>query len=195
MLSASLINIAVVSLLSLNGPGALPSGHLLATHSISLENRHPNRYNNEVYKYNILLNLSYMGDEFTLKPGEAFAFHEDVLPQYEGTVIKNTSAHFNAQEGFKSDGYLVGNGVCHLASLINMAAKQANLNTYVPANHNFAPIPEISKEYGVSIYSYPGRKLANAQRNLYVTNNRQNPVTFKFSYNNGNLSLSVSEVQ
>lgn len=197
MLSTTLVSIAAVSLFSLNGLNSLPAEDLIATRSISLENRHPNKFSNEVYKKNILLSLAYMdnGQTFTLRPGEAFAFHEDVFPEYEGKIVKTTNAHFNAGEGFKSDGYLVGNGVCHLASLINWVATDAGLKTYVPAKHNFASIPEISREYGVSIYSYPGRKAANAQRNLYITNSRQKPVTFRFNYQNGILGLSIFEVK
>jgi len=70
--------------------------------------------------------------EVVLKPGEVFAFHEDVLPQFNHKVIKTTHTHFNSQEGFKSDGYLIGDGVCHLASLINWAAKDAGLKVTAP---------------------------------------------------------------
>ncbi len=193
MLSTSFINLAAISILGLNAVNPLPSSHLIAAHTMSLEDRQPDKYVNGVFKDNILLNLSYMGNEFTLKPGEAFAFHGDVLPQYEGRIVKTSNAHFNSQEGFKSDGYLVGDGVCHLASLMNLVAIEAKLDTYAPARHDFAVIPDIPKEYGVSIYNYPGRKDDNARQNLYITNSHQKQVTFKFSYNNGDLSMSVFE--
>ena len=112
--------------------------------------------------------------QFRLNPGEAFA-------------------HFNAADGFQSDGYLVGDGVCHLASLIYWVAKDAGLDTQAPTNHDFAVIPDISKEYGVSIYNYPGRVEANARQNLYISNNKEKVITFKFEYDGTNLKVSAVE--
>ncbi|OGH13341.1 MAG: hypothetical protein A2687_05140 [Candidatus Levybacteria bacterium RIFCSPHIGHO2_01_FULL_38_26] len=89
----------------------------------------------------------------------------------------------------------MGNGVCHLASLIYLAAKTAGLDAYAPTSHDFAVIPEISKEFGVSIYSYPGHVTANARQNLYITNNKKNPVIFEFIYDGENLKLSVYEAK
>jgi len=106
-------------------------------------------------------------------------------------LAATTNAHFNHQEGFKSDGYLMGNGVCHLASLIYWAAKEAGLEAYAPTNHDFALIPEISKEYGVSIYSTPGKSLTSEKQNLYITNNYDHPVIFEFVYNGKNIRLSI----
>ncbi len=192
--------------------GITPVETLLSLEQISLENRQRDEYINEVFKDNILLNIAYMKGKvtkkddinwnivrkpfsykFTLFPQKTFAFHEDVFPQYKSTLAITTNAHFNYQEGFKSDGYLVGDGVCHLASLIYWVAKEAGLDAYAPTNHNFAVIPEISKEYGVSIYSMPGQIMANARQNLYVTNNRQKPVVFEFVYNGEKLKLSIFE--
>jgi hypothetical protein len=51
----------------------------------------------------------------TLKPGETFAFHDIVLDKYKGKITKTTNAHFDLAMGFKSDGRLQGDGVCHLA--------------------------------------------------------------------------------
>src|SRR3989344_4551757 len=70
----------------------------LAASGISLEKRYDNKYVNDVFKDNILLNLSYLSGKitkredinwedinkpfeysFTLLPGKTFAFHEDVL--------------------------------------------------------------------------------------------------------------------
>ncbi|MDO8486792.1 MAG: VanW family protein [Candidatus Curtissbacteria bacterium] len=190
----------------------LQKSEVLAEHQFSLENRYNNPYVNGVFKDNILLNVAYLAGEitspgqinwsdigkpfeykFTLEPGKTFAYHDDVLTKYEGKVTKTTGAHFNAQEGFKSDGYLVGDGVCHLASLIYWAAKDAGLDAEALVNHNFAKINEVPKEFGVSIYSLPGAKEANAQQNLYITNNRQKPVKFVFDYKNNNLKVSVVE--
>ena len=41
--------------------------------------------------------------EFSLEPNKTFAFHEDVAPNYENTLAKHTNAHFNAQDGFKTE--------------------------------------------------------------------------------------------
>ena len=113
------------------------------------------------------------------------------MPEYEGKITKTTNAHFNFQEGFKTDGYLYGDGVCHLASLIYWVAKDAGLDAYAPNNHNFAIIPEISKEYGVSIYNHPNNKAKGQRQNLYITNNKEKAVTFKFEYDGVNLKVSV----
>lgn len=185
----------------------------LAGESISLEQRYGNTFVNDVFKDNILLNMSYLSgkvtkrddvnwDEvrkpfvysFTLLPNKTFAFHEDVLEKYKDSVAKTTNAHFNFEDGFKSDGYLMGDGVCHLASLIYWVSKNAGLDAVAPTNHNFAVIPQIVKEFGVAIYKMPGNTSANAMQNLYVTNNKKNPVVFEFEYKNGELGLSIYEV-
>lgn len=185
-------------------------GVSLAQKSMSLEKRYNNEFVNNVFKDNILLSLNYMDGEvggkndivwsdvekpknysFTLKPGESFAFHDQILPEYDKSVVKTTNAHFNFQDGFKSDGYLTGDGVCHLASLIYWAAKDAGLSAYAPTNHNFAKINEVPKEYGVSIYALPGAFETSARQNLYITDNLDSPVTFVFNYDGENLSVNV----
>lgn len=182
----------------------------LAQRTISLEYRYPSQKVSDVFKDNILLNLAYLDgrvdsaqdinwseiqnsfrSEFTLQPNETFAYHDAVLPKFEGRVVKTTEAHFNYSDGFKTDGYLYGDGVCHLASLINWAARDAKLDVLAPANHNFANIPEVPKEYGVSIYYNPSNKSVGANQNLYITNNQTKPVTFVFEYKDGELSVSV----
>ncbi len=182
----------------------------LAVRQISLEKRYANTFVNNVFKDNILLTMAYLSGkttkdksvnwsevtkpftyQLTLDPDEVFAFHEDVLPQYEGKVKRSTNAHFNSSEGFKSDGYLVGDGVCHLASLINWAAQDARLDVLSPTSHDFAVIPEIPRQFGTSIYNNPGQESANAVQNLYVKNNKSSPVTFIFKYDNENLKLSI----
>lgn len=185
----------------------------LAAEQISLEKRYDNKFVNDVFKDNILLNMSYLSNKvtkkdeinwddvrkpfsysFALLPNKTFAFHEDVLDKYKNSLVKTTNARFNFEDGFKSDGYLMGDGVCHLASLIYWVSKNAGLDAYAPTNHNFAVIPEIDREYGVAIYKMPGNLNANAMQNLYVTNNRKNVVIFEFEYKNGQLKLSISEV-
>ncbi len=202
------ISAAVILTISTQLGSPLVSEHILATHQISLEKRYY-----PVQKENILLNLAYMDGrvskkedinwdeiqkpfkyEFKLEPKKTFAFHDDVLPEYKDSLIKTTQAHFTYDEGFKSAGYLVGDGVCHLASIIYWVAKDAGLEAVAPTNHDFMAIPEISKEFGVAIYSNPFSKGANTQQNLYITNNKNNPVVFKFAYDGTNLKVSAVEV-
>ncbi len=178
----------------------------LASRQFSLENRYAVASVNTVFKDNILLTLHYMSGDikaknqiswdniekpfqytFTLQPNEKFAFHDGLLPKYEKGLVKTTNAHFNSMEGFKSDGYLVGDGVCHIASLMYWVAKDAGLEAYAPSNHNFAVIPDVPKEYGVAILS------PLPLGNLYITNNKDKPVTFEFKYDGTNLTVSVTE--
>lgn len=206
VLTTSVIGFNLLSFLSPSYVSPPP----LASREISLENRQNDRYVNEVFKDNILLNLAYLSGrvkkssdinwdeirkpftyEFILVPSETFAFHEDVLPQYEGKVKLATNARFNYQDGFRFSGLLYGDGVCHLASLINWVAKDASLEVRSLVNHDFREIPDIPKEHGVSIYYYPGQKLANAAQNLYITNNLKNPVVFKFSSDGKKLKVEI----
>lgn len=182
----------------------------LAKKSISLDKRYGNEYVNNVFRDNIILTLAYMEGrvkkqsdinwqeigkpfyyEFTLRPGEVFAFHEYVFSKYKDKRIVTTNAHFSASEGFLSDGYLVGDGVCHLASLIKWVAVDAGLSVTAPTNHDFANIPEVPREYGVSIYTMPDQVGASAMQNLYVENILEKPVKFAFNYKKGILSLSI----
>lgn len=218
MITNIIANTSAVAILTLSAQMStdlvLPivQGSVLASHSISLENRYPVKQVSDVFKDNILLNIKYLsGDvksakdinwdeikkpaaiQFKLNPGETFAFHDDVLDQYKNTLVKTTQAHFNGEEGFKTDGYLFGDGVCHLASLIYWVAKDANLEASAPTNHDFMAIPEIAKEFGVSIYSNPFFKGSNARQNLYITNNKTKTITFKFEYDGTNLKVSALE--
>ncbi len=184
----------------------------ISTHSFSMEKRYDDTFVNGVFRDNILLTLHYMAGtvdekedivweeinkpfhyEFTLKPGESFAFHDQISPEYNKNVVKTTNAHFNYTDGFKSDGYLMGDGVCHFASLIYWAAKDAGLTAVSPVNHDFAAIPEVPKEYGVSIYFMPGNFGNSSRQNLYITNTLDTPITFSFDYNGENLTVNVVE--
>lgn len=185
---------------------------LLASKKISLEKRYGNSYVNNVFKDNILLNIYYLAGKitnkkninwkdiekpieykFVLQPNKTFAFHDDVLEKYKGSVVKTTNANFNFEDGFKSDGYLTGDGVCHLASLIYWAAQSAGLDAYAPTSHDFAVIPEIDRKFGVSIYKGSGKSTSNELQNLYVTNNKSKPIVFNFTYKNNELKLSIDE--
>ncbi|MCX6816719.1 MAG: VanW family protein [Candidatus Beckwithbacteria bacterium] len=182
------------------------SNAVLSSHSINLENRYDNEFVSGVFKDNILLTLYYLDNQvtdksqidwdrinqpfktqFTLKPGEKFAFHEKTLPDYSANVVKTTNAHFNGAEGFKSDGHLIGDGVCHLASLMYWAAEDAGLTAHSPSDHNFAQINEVPKEYGVGILS------PNPLGNLYIVNNLDQPITFSFDFDGQNLTVTVSK--
>lgn len=183
---------------------------VLASKTISLENRYPNKAVSDVFKDNILLTLYYMKGmpktqspdwnevkkpflyDFVLKPGETFAFHDTAyLPAYAQNVVKTTNAHYSGYEGFKSDGYLMGDGVCHLASLFYWAAKAANIEAVSPVNHDFAAIPEIDKQYGVAIYADPTNESVSMQQNLYIRNDKTEAITFRTLYNGEKLTVEV----
>lgn len=197
-------------------PGVTPiqehlvSGKLIAQHSMNMNYRYPVPSVSEAFKNNILLTLAYMSGnvknaqqisweavrmptnyEIVLQPGEVFAFHDDVLPEFANKKVVTSHAHFNAQEGFVSDGYLYGDGVCHFASLINWAATDAGLKVVAPTNHDFAVIPGIDRQYGTAIYYSPGASAANQAQNLYVENTFNKPVKLVFTYNNNVLTVAV----
>lgn len=186
------------------------SGVELASHEFSLENRYAVASVNTVFKDNILLTLNYMDGrvkgkndinweevvkpshfEFELKPGETFAFHDQILPEYKDSVVKTTNAHFNATDGFKTDGWLYGDGVCHLASFIHVAALKAGLTSVSLARHDFATIPEVDRKNGVSIKYMPGELANSGRQNLYITNNQDKSVTFEFEFDGENLAVEV----
>lgn len=182
---------------------------VVAEHQFSLDNRYHVPSVNEVFKKNILLNLAYLAGqvtkkqdinwdnvlkfthtEFTLQPGQVFAYHDNLLKQFQGKVSVTTKASFDASDGFVTDGYLYGDGVCHLASIINWVAKDAGLETLAPHNHDFAVIPEVPKQYGVGIYKAPD---GGAESNLYITNTKDVPITFHFNVENDELQVYVTE--
>lgn len=184
---------------------------VMASREIDMEVRYHAPSVSKIFKENILLNIAYLDgrvtsakdiswdevnkpfhSEFTLKPNQSFAFHDSILPQYKDKVVVTTKARFNQQDGFKTDGYLYGDGVCQLASLINWAARDAKLDVEQFTNHDFAVIPEVPRKYGVAIYLDPSNQSASARKNLYVTNNRDKPVTFHFDYSDGKLTISVT---
>ena len=171
-----------------------------------MNDRYDNAFVNGVFKDNILLAMNYMDGavksktdvdwtkvespfhyEFTLNPGEEFAFHDGVLPDYSKNIVQTTNSHFDSDEGYKYDGDLTGDGVCHLASIIDWAATDAGLTVYAPSNHNFAKINDVPKEYGVAIMS------PSPLGNLYIIDNKDKPITFVFNYDGSNLDVSVTE--
>jgi hypothetical protein len=191
---------------------ASPKAETLAVREFSLGNRHADKYVNGVFKDNILLTLKYLSGEkidpgsinfedvrrpfnykLIVKPGETFAFHDDVLPEFEGKISATTNAHFNAQGGFRFSGLLFGDGVCHLASLLYWTARDAGLDARSAVNHDFANIPDIPREYGVSIYAYPGKQYSDQMQNLYITNNKDRQIMLEFTYDGQNLKITASK--
>lgn len=209
MFTSIFIGLSLLSNLLFATPSAKPEVHTLGSREFSLEKRYPDKWVSGIFKDNILLNIAYLRGivhgseinwseiekpfhyEFRLKKEEVFAFHDDVLPNYRGKVVKTTGAHFNSSEGFKSDGWLIGDGVCHLASIINWAAKDAGLDVLAPTNHDFAAINQVPREYGVAIYNVPGQSSSNELQNLYIRNNKNEDISIAFDYNGDNLKVSV----
>lgn len=186
------------------------SNVVLASKVYSMEARYDVPSVNQVFKDNILLAIKYMDGSvkskadiswtevgkpfrstFNLDPGQAFAFHDQVLPEYKDSVVKTTNAHFNSTDGFLSDGWLVGDGVCHLASFMHMVALDAGLTSVSLARHDFAKINEVPREFGVSIKYMPGEFANSSRQNLYIVNTLDKPVTFAFDYDGTNLRVSV----
>lgn len=182
----------------------------LSRRTFSVENRYDNEFVKSVFKDNILLNLHYLAGtvtnkedivwaevqkpflyEFTLNPGEGFAYHDQILPQYKEKIVKTTNSHFNFTDGYRSSGFLYGDGVCHLASLIHWAALDADLESVSLASHDFARINEVPKEFGVSIKYMPGNFANSSRQNLYIVNQKDVPITFVFNYDGTNLTVSV----
>jgi hypothetical protein len=201
-------------IIGLSQPIAAPvsTTYQLAYHEFSLNDRYGNEFVNNVFKDNILLTINYAASQkidpanidwtkiekpfeytITLKPGETFAFHGDVLPQYSGKITKTTNSDFSSNQGFKSDGYLVADGVCHLASLLYWVAKDAGLNTLAPTRHDFAPVPDVPKEFGTAIYKLGDKSQSNELQNLYITNNKNKDIAFVFDYDGQKLGITAQE--
>lgn len=197
----------------------------LAVKSMDLTNRYPDKWVNDVFSDNILLTLHYLKDpafakasafvetsadksagewnkvrqpfeiEFILMPGEVFAFQDNLLPEFENKVVKTTNAHFNFDDGFKSDGYLIGDGVCHLASLINWVASEAGLKVVAKVNHDFRSVPGIPGEFGTSIMWTPDNSRGSSSQNLYLENTFDYPVKFVFKADAQTVSLAIFKDQ
>ncbi|MEX2013053.1 MAG: VanW family protein [Candidatus Levyibacteriota bacterium] len=209
----TLISLLFLPLMGFSQPGLpieAPKAEQLAVKEFSLEKRYADSFVNGVFRDNILLVLKYSSDEkidarnidwkkvnepfvhkLILKPGETFAYHEDVLPKYDRKVTKTTNALFNYAQGFKSSGRMFGDGVCHLASLLYWVAKDAGLDAVAPVRHDFANIPEVPREFGVSIYNNPEKNAGDQAQNLYITNNKGKDVTFVFDYDGKNLKITA----
>ncbi len=200
----TLINIIAAAMILIINPNGVVPPKALSQASYSLSNRYSNTFVNDVFSDNILLTIAYLDGKvkkgesisweavrlegkakFTLKPGETFAFHDAVLDKYKGKIAVTTNAHFNSSEGFKSDGWLIGDGVCHLASFMYVVAKDAGLEVEAPTSHDFAVIPNIEKKDGVSIYA------ENTLQNLYITNNKSVEIIFVFVHKKNALTIRI----
>lgn len=163
---------------------------ILAEHFLDLNTRAESTAVNEIFKYNILLALEYYNFSFTLEPGEVFAFHENIAPEFADLPVKTGWTRYTTKEGYKTVLGLPGNGVCHLASLMNWTATDSGLEVVSRVNHNFAPIPEVPKEYGTSIKYLP--QGGNSQnQNLYIKNTLDFPVRFVFETDEGEVTLKI----
>lgn len=186
----------------------VPEVQVLAEESLDLETRWPVEFVNQGFTDNILLSLHYLKGEsfgrgevnweavrspfkvsFTLLPGEVFAFHENVLPQFANPAVTMNS-HFVTGEGYRAVNGLGGNGVCHLASFINWAASGAGLEVVANVNHNYAPVAGVPRENGTSIrYAEIGHNAQN--QNLYIENNFDYPVRFEFRVDSREVNLQI----
>lgn len=207
-----LFSLILVTAMSLSGQARINTNKVLSQATYSLTNRYSNSYVNNVFSDNILLTLAYMTgkvkkgekvswnevktpsiNKLVLKPGETFAFHDTTLEKYKGKVTQTTNAHFISSEGFKSDGWLVGDGVCHLASFMYVVSKDAGLETEAPTRHDFATIADVPKENGVSIYYSPDNPNSSTLQNLYITNNRSKTIAFVFTHDKNALNIKVEQ--
>ena len=194
----------------------------LASHELDLTTRLPDSFGNEVFSDNILLALHYLKGNvsslktnetvngpsdinwdkarspfevtFTLKPGETFAYHTNVLPEFKDSLVKTMNTKFFVEEGYKSLGGLGGNGVCHLATLINWVARDAGLSVISRVNHDFSPVNGVPREFGSSIL-YAENGGGNSQnQNLYIKNNLNKPVEFVFKADSKKVDLLIKEL-
>ncbi len=180
----------------------IPREEVLAEHVLDLNERLPDsEFGNEVFKFNILLALKYIEGnpdlnepfitEVELQPGEVFAFQENLLPEFEDKTVKTGWTKYIAQEGYKPLAGLFGNGVCHLASLINWTATDAGLEVTALANHDFWPVPGVPKEYGTSIRYLEGGGWKTENQNLYIENSFDQPVKLVFNSTTDEVELKV----
>ena len=188
--------------------GQLIQESVLASESMDLTKRYPQKSINDGFVENIFTALGYFSlkgkisqaneGEFSfsivLNPNDVFAFHKNILPQLNGSNIITQDSGFLRSDGYKIIAGLDGNGVCHLASLMNFVASEANLEVTAPTNHNFAQIQGIDRKYGTSIYYLPKGGEVSQRQNLYVRNNKDYPIEFSFLLSGNFLTFSISGV-
>ena len=177
---------------------------ILSSESMDLTSRYPVESIGTGFAENILIALSYFASEdeegkeilpdsfsLVLRPEDVFAFHKKgVLSEFKDSKIVSQESDFTTNYGYKVVAGLGGNGVCHLASLINKAALKAGLEVVAPVNHNFASIPGIEKEYGVSIST----RNAPDRQNLYIKNSFEYPVEMRFVVTDNVLTVEILQI-
>jgi hypothetical protein len=166
------------------GELAAPQKEVLAEGVLDLSSRNPNKSINEGFKENILVNLDYLykdRDKLILQPGEVFAFHKNIHADFKDAKVVTQESEYRASDGYKLVAGLYGNGVCHLATLMNYVASQAGFEVTAMVSHDFAPVPGIDRKYGTSIKFYPNIGGTSERQNLYIKNTKDCPVEFKFS--------------
>lgn len=188
--------------------GQLIQSQILSSGTMDLSYRYPVKSINDGFSENIFIALGYLslrgdalqaqGGDFSfslvLNPGEVFAFHKNILPEFRQDKIITQESGFLKKEGYVSVAGLQGNGVCHLASLMNFVANGAGLEVIAPTNHNFAQIQGIDRKYGTSIYYLPNGGEISQRQNLYIRNNREYPAEFRFFLEENLLTFSVLSV-
>lgn len=210
-------NVGIFPVVINTGTPVVQEQTIAASHDLNLTDRLPNSYGSQIFADNILLSLHFLkGDvdslqltsastitgpdsldwdkarkpfevSFMLKPGESFAFHKEFLPEFTDSIKYSMNSRFYIEEGYKSLAGLGGNGVCHLASLIDWVASNSGLEVVAKVNHDFYPVPDVPRQYGVAIF-YP-----NKDQNLYIKNNFDYPVTFVFNADNKNVKLTIKK--
>jgi len=190
---------------------------VISTKVLSLKVRHPDKTVNDIFSDNILLNLHYIkGDindlktgkanagenminwekirepfdfSVTLKPDETFAFHDDVLPEFKDEKIISGWTEFSYNDGYKQVDGLYGNGVCHLASVLNWLGITSRLEVTAKVNHDFFPVKGVPQKYGTSILYMGG--YSSQMQNLYIKNTYSHPITLVFNINPQRVVISV----
>jgi len=194
-LSASLIfttiSVGEVNVAGQAGQLVEQGQQVLASETIDLSDRYPVASVSEGFKENILIALGFLGTNIKLEPGEVFAFHnKGILSEFKQDKIITQPSDFTTDTGYKIVAGLGGNGVCHLASLMNKVAHEAGLEVTSPTNHNFATIPGIEPEYGTSIST----RNSPERQNLYIRNSFDFPVELRFTLVSEFLAFSVLDV-
>lgn len=173
---------------------------VLASEEMDLNYRYPVLSISEGFKENILIAVSYFNKEagregvIILNPNEVFSFHKNILPEFEKDKIVTQESGFVAKDGYKYVAGLAGNGVCHLASLMNEVAAEAGLEVTAPTSHDFAKIPGVEAKYGTSIKYVENGGAVTERQNLYIRNNFDYPVKLLFTLDENNLRFTVVKV-
>lgn len=199
------------------------SGIVLARQELDLNNRYPVNSVNEVFSDNIILYLHYMNGSvtsvldtekstanrriidwekarkplafsLTLSPNEVFVFHPDVLKEFDEKNLTIVDTSFGSTDGYRFIAGLWGNGVCHIASLINWVSKEAGLTVTSKVNHDFAVINGIEKKFGTAIYYLEGSNWSNQAQNLYIENPYSFPVTLNFTVVDSKVVLTITAI-